>query len=550
MNIDYKSSNTNVNSILYEAQLIANAFSKALEDNNCLLILPVGLHQEISTNIQDLEDLIDLVDEVNNGLDGITNEGNQASVLDTSDSIINDAKNRCLNCKLELPGVDFEIDLKGALNKLKAQIDLYKSLFELNKLDTCQVSYSLMNNCLPDILKLIVLLLTAYVSIMTLKKMSNLSVMAFIKGVLSTLLSKILGSLKISVNIGSTNVACLINALKEIALSLPTQEAINARLDYESKLGLGLVDFNNQNTNSDILRSKMVDDLYANINNNAEILSNAEGKLEDSNKTINESFELVSNVVDSAVSEVNEYVQSLLSFQTYFECETTRSGMDVEDAINTINKLITVINLLSAIALSIAKKEVRDNACKTKDHINSLSNNEINDLQLKDIIEEYNQKATELINSNENGLGLLIKEDPVEDGLPKIDLFNCSIDDFVEAHTLPNIIRVARKQVERERKKTTYTPEKINYIFRKPSGSQLDYINNLVDLIYVPPEESIPNESPVIIVPEIKNPIGNSDSVSQALQDILLNAEDKTKTSSLKCRSIDDVLSVLNTMKR
>lgn len=49
-------------------------------------------------------------------------------------------------------------------------------------------------------------------------------------------------------------------------------------------------------------------------------------------------------------------------FKTYFECETVRSGMDVEDAIATVNKLINVLNLLSAIALSIAKKEIRDKA--------------------------------------------------------------------------------------------------------------------------------------------------------------------------------------------
>ena len=37
MDINYTSDNSNVNSILYEAQLIATAFSKALEDNNCLI---------------------------------------------------------------------------------------------------------------------------------------------------------------------------------------------------------------------------------------------------------------------------------------------------------------------------------------------------------------------------------------------------------------------------------------------------------------------------------------------------------------------------------
>ena len=550
MDINYTNSNANVNSILYEAQLIANAFSRALEDNNCLLILPIGLHQEIDNGIKDVEDLVKTIDDINNNLDKNTETGTD-NILDVLDEAIQDSKDKCFTCKLEMPGIDFNVDLKGALGRLSAQVQLYKSMFEFNKLDLCQASYSLMQGCLPDILKLITLLLTAYVSIMTLKKLSNVSIMSFIKGILSTLLSKLLGSLKITMNIGNTNISCLINALREIALSLPTQEAIQARLTAEENYALGLIDANKQTTNSNLLRNKMVDDLYKNLDDNHTKISNLDSDIGNIDDKVNETFKLVSDVVDTSLEEVNEYVKNLLSFQTYFECETVRSGMDVEDALVTVNKLIQVLNLLSAIALSIAKKEIRDKACKTDKHINSLSDSQINDLQLKDIVEEYNKTTTDLINSNENGLELLIKEDPVEDGLPKIDLLDCSINDFVEAHTLPNIIRVARKQVERERRRPlTYTPESVTYIFRKPSGDQLDYINNLVDMIYIPPVEEVPEENTNIVVPPIVNPIQKDpETISNILEDVLTNAKDKSKATKLACRSIDDVLDVLNSIK-
>ena len=550
MDINYTSDNSNVNSILYEAQLIATAFSKALEDNNCLLILPIGLHQEINNSARDVEDLIETIDEINNSLDG--NIGNNTdAILDIIDEAIRDSKEKCFSCKLEMPKIDFNVGLDEALNKLKFQLDLYKNTFQFNKLDICQASYSLMQGCLPDILKLITLLLTAYVSIMMLKKLSNISIMAFIKGILSSLLSKLLGSLKITMNIGATNISCLINALKEIALAVPTQEAIQARLSAEEKIALGINDANNKPTDSNILRNKMVDDLYKNLQDNINTIKKADEAIDNIDTKVNETFKLVSDVVDNSIKEVNEYIQSLLSFQTFFECESTRSGMDVEDALATINKLINVLNLLSAVALSIAKKEIREKACKTDKHINNLSSSQINDLQLKDIVEEYNEKVTELINSDENGLELLIKEDPVEDGLPKIDLLNCSINDFVEAHTLPNIIRVARKQIERERKQpSTYVPEATTYIFRKPSGDQIDYINNLVDMIYIPPIEEVLKEDTNIIVPPITNPIQkDSIMVSTVLNDVLINSEDKSKMNSLKCRSIDDVLDILNSLK-
>ena len=339
--------------------------------------------------------------------------------------------------------------------------------------------------------------------------------------------------------------------LKEIALAVPTQENINARLAMQEKIALGLVNEEGQSTSSNLLKNQAIDDLSSTLNTTASNLNEIDNQLSLVEDQINESFQLVNNVVDSSLEEVNNYIESLLSFQTFFECETKRSGMDVEDAIATVNKLINVLNLLSAIALSIAKKEIRDKACKTDKHINSLSDSQINDLQLKDIVEEYNKTTTDLINSNENGLELLIKEDPVEDGLPKIDLLDCSINDFVEAHTLPNIIRVARKQVERERRRPlTYTPESVTYIFRKPSGDQLDYINNLVDMIYIPPVEEVPEENTNIVVPPIVNPIQKDpETISNILEDVLTNAKDKSKATKLACRSIDDVLDVLNSIK-
>ena len=176
-----------------------------------------------------------------------------------------------------------------------------------------------------------------------------------------------------------------------------------------------------------------------------------------------------------------------------------------------------------------------------------------------------------IIESNENGLQFLIKEEPIEDGLPKIDLFDCSISDFIEAHTLPNIISVAKKQVEREQNrsrntsnngtdiyknpnKNKYTSsESKTYILKKPTADQIDYINNLVNLISIPPtkeEQENSNEVNKPIIDDIKNPIGKKDS-SNILEDYLTNRNNKSRdNTNLQCRSIEDVLDVLSTLKR
>ena len=572
MDINYKSDNTGSNTILHSAQLIANAFAKGLEDNNCLLILPVGLHQEIQTNIKDVEDLVEMIDNINNSIDNPSKEGSSDSILNVLNSDLQDAKDKCFVCKLEVPKIDFNVNLKASLGKLKAQIQLYKNLFNFEKLDLCQVSYAMKQTCIPDILRLIALMLMAYVAIMGLKKLSNLSIAAFIKGVLSTLLGKILGAVKITVNIGSTNIACIVNLLKEFALAVPTQNNIAARLDYENKLALGLLDLNDDGLNdSNLLKNHTIDNFYETLKYAGEDINTIETKLEKLESDINEAFDWVSKQIDSGMKEVNEYIKSLLSFKDFFECESSRSGMDIEDAISRVNNLIQILNLLSAVALSIAKKDAREKTCKSENRINDLSNEQIDNLQTKDIIEELSQKVTDLIESNENGLQFLIKEEPIEDGLPKIDLFDCSISDFIEAHTLPNIISVAKKQVEREQNrsrntsnngtdiyknpnKNKYTSsESKTYILKKPTADQIDYINNLVNLISIPPtkeEQENSNEVNKPIIDDIKNPIGKKDS-SNILEDYLTNRNNKSRdNTNLQCRSIEDVLDVLSTLKR
>lgn len=547
MDFNYNSPNTDINDLLYNAELITNTFAKTLEENNCLLMLTIGLHQEINNKTKDLEDLVENVSETNDVLDGNTESNSADNVLNVINDIVEDLKEKCFQCDLKLPDIDFDMDLKTVLADLKAQIEIFKNIFNFNKLDLCQSAYSLQNSCVPDILRLITLLLTAFVSIMTLRKISNISISAFIKGVLSTLLSKIMQSLKITVNIGSTNISCLINTFKEIALAIPTQENIEAKLQLQEKIALGLVDSNGDSTGSNKFRSNTIDSLNNTLNSGASKLERLDSEINNIENQLNESFKLVNGVVDLALDEINNYIQSLLNFQTYFECETKRSGMDVEEAINMINNLIQVINMLSSLALSMVKKSIREDACKTKDTINNLSEDEINDLQIKDLIEDMNQKVVEIINSNDNALEVIIHDEDIKDPLPKLDLLDCSINDFVEAHTLPRLIELAKKQIEQENRRqtnTTVRPES-NYTFKKPSNKQKETINSIVDLIYTKPIKEEVEEKEKIIV-DIKNPIG-SKGLSSLLSETIRN--DKSQTN-LACKSVEDVLSILNNIKR
>lgn len=580
MDINYKSDNLNVNTYLYEAELIANAFSKALEDNNCLLILPIALHQGIEGSVDDLQDLLSTANTTNRQIANYGKDSvDSGTYFNVSVQDIIDAKEKCFNCNLKLPSLKLDIKLSGVLGKLKAQLKAYADLFKFEKLDLCQVSYAMNKQCIPDIIGLITILLTAFLAIMALKKLANLSILSFIKGVLSTLLSKILGALKITVEIGGSNIGCLIEALKEIALAIPTQQNIANQLATDDALALGLYELDaisgdTVHAEDSFLKNEMIDRLSKALNKTVDRATKADEKLKQVERDLNSAFKDISTVVDEGVKYVNDYIASLFAFQIHFECEATRSGMDVEEAIVLVNKLITTLNLLSSIALAIAKKDVRDKICKTTDTINSLSDNEVRDTMYKDTYSDFNNKAAEIIASEDTTIQVLVSDEPTDPGLPKLDLFNCSIDDFIQAHTLPNIISVAKKQVEREGLGENITtgkfsngqdfnkPESKIYTFNKPSGDQLDYIDTIVKLIAIPPdlEEDFPddkrdNSGTDPKVDEPSNPI-STDKSSRVLEAFLTdnNKEElingKLKNpSSLKCRSVDDVLDVLKSFR-
>lgn len=552
MELTYTEQNSNSSEILYNCELIASTFAESLKQNNCMLMLTVSLHQEINDTIKDVEDISKIIDEGDKEL----NDSEQRLddiILENIQAVINDSKARCYSCKLSMPELSFNFDLDTLIARLRGLINLYNGMFKVGDLDLCQAGYSMRNSCLPDILKLIILILTAYASIMALKNISSISSQAFIKGVLQTLISKIYSNLKVSVGIGSTNIACIINAFKEISESLvPTNERILNELNKEAQVALGI----NQETPRSPLYNSYVEDLDKGINRfNSEIegIDKSIAKLE---KQLNDTFNTVSEVLTSSTQEVNDYIASLLALKQSFECESKRSGTDVTDVIAKVNRLIQVVNLLSAVAVSIAKKDARDRICSTNKRINSISTNDVSDVQMKDIVEEYYQKETEIIENEDNAIQIIVYDKPKPSLLPKLSLLDCSINDFAGSHTIDNVIKVTedavRVELDRPSRPSTSTDGNQNtYVISKPPINVLENIDNIFSLLYDDPitdsqTDSLTSQQPsdTVTPEEIINPIGRE---GFEINDNIFNSNNKN--SSLNCRSIEDVMTVLKSLR-
>lgn len=240
MDLTLKSTNndTALLNLVYSAQLIADTFAKGLEDNNCLLISTVQLHQKINDTIKDVTDLTEPVYNTPEELVNKVTLPKADSLNPLVAGVIQSSKERCFNCKVSLPKLSFKGDLDFSLDDMKAHIQLYKDLFNFQKINPCQAIDMFKYQCIPDVLRLIALLLNAYLMITSLRKLAGLSLSVFIKGIISALLGKLIASVNISLNLGQLNLSCFIEYLNQILAAIPSTDNIVANFTSEQIIGL------------------------------------------------------------------------------------------------------------------------------------------------------------------------------------------------------------------------------------------------------------------------------------------------------------------------
>lgn len=238
VNVMYEPQSVNTDEYIHYAQIIVNAFTKALQDNECSVKLIIGLRQEISNK----KDEVELLKELNNNPrasaelnpsyytdtntttnPGAPNEhGVDQFVLNTLTKSLMDS---CFPCKLKFPKLSVNSNLNFAFDGLKVSLDVFNSVFKnLKNPNVCHVSGVFAFSCVPSILSLLMLFVSAYSSVLALQKINNISLQAFIKGIISGLIGKLTASLNIRLDTSNTGVVCLIDAIREIANQLVEQQ--------------------------------------------------------------------------------------------------------------------------------------------------------------------------------------------------------------------------------------------------------------------------------------------------------------------------------------
>lgn len=550
INIEYKEDVTDTDEYLRYCQLVIQAFTKALDQNECTVKALVGIHTEIKDQKETLQDVWDMTqtnkytdsgngitkpvvdkeDEIKEIVADPEKELDKDSVLYIKDNL----KSRCIDCDYDFPKINFNDNLSYSFDKLKTSLQLYTDAFDkITNPNFCQASTAFEFACLQDIIKLITLLLSVFSAILALRKISNISLNGFIKGVISGLLGSIIGSLRLQFDLSQTGLSCLINAISTIASNIPDGESLSgyipenwfAETDDDTKLTAQgddeyitisemesyldengnvqdrvksttkvpvvreTVSFNSKvsekdTTYTDEKLKEAMKDLTDPKNQNI-VKQFAKAFKKDSSeyeKQISDSFKYINDVIDKVQVDFNENVAQIFGLVDYFQCEAGRTGTDFLEILDYLQKIINVVNLLSAIAAMVAKKHIQK-MCKTKDSVSDLTKEEKevlvrqpNQLEPVDVLEEFLEKVVEKTVDENNEIIPIIYDKPKEPILPKLSLDTCNLNEFIQSHTIDKIIEKVVDDIRREKEEERLRENKPKPW--NPNGVSPDYYEN------------------------------------------------------------------------
>lgn len=547
--LNHEEASTTLDEYLRYCQIISDAFTKALDQNECNVKVLVGIAQEITNQKEEVEDLWEImkpevyippavgeqvvVKDLDNNLSVVeqptnTNQNNSIATVKRK------MKDSCYDCDIGWPGLDFNENFNWSFQKLKASLDTYiKSFKQITNPNMCHVSSAFNYACLNDLLKLIALLLTAYSAILALRKLSGISLSAFIKGVISGLLGQLLGSISLQLDLSKTGLSCIIKVFEEIASNVPDSENLATYISetdlqliansldsgklpeqkasgtntikvpiyesYTDENGIAkqrVVRYEEQQVpdtvkttplpNDSLVQPQTIEEREAQIpyvnlgtdksseqskfqqalgnyqndkgqNFLKQYISNLKKDTQDYDSVVSGSFKYVNDTISQATDDFNGTISQLFGLLDYFQCEFARTGTDFLELLEYMQRLINVINLLSAIVSVIAKKQV-EKLCKTKESIRDFSDiirkdidlGGSHDLDPVDVIEEFIGKVVDETKDENDEIVPIIYDKPKEPLLPKLSLTTCNLKEFIDAHNIDNIIDKAIEEVRKD----------------------------------------------------------------------------------------------------
>lgn len=415
----------------YYAQQIIDAFSKAIDGNMCLSKVPIALYSQLNTYEQTLGDVFTSLGQTvpsnlapDNSFSYIpatdstvlisTIVNPDSNILNQfTSSIVTSLNNDCIPCGLELPNFDLGSIYNNLLDQIDNFLSILDNLFNTNIPKYCHFSYFLSFLCIPDLAKILALIIARIIQLSASISIGSLSVSAFISGIIGTILQTIMQVILSLLNFAASPINCLLASLNSLLSKLPTEA--NIRQD----LGQNVPGTGQQEV---AYYTSLLNAQYAGTT-----------------ALIKNEFAQAEVLITDAASGVQNTIAQLLSLINFNTCENERvTGVFLD--VERIVELIQLANILSAVLQLKTKNAVLNQLCKYDNStIDTSSTNPLASDDIASIIDTITGGITDIIqDGNGNTVGIIVNP-----GIPSdnnLSLFSCNLATFMANNTLPSII--------------------------------------------------------------------------------------------------------------
>ena len=481
-------------------QTILEAFTKALDKNECNVRILISAHNEIKDQQDELKDLYEITQKdsklpVDTSKKIYIRPKNPNEIIRTLidnpdkpidnialDALKNGLNDDCIDCKFKFPKINFTSNLRFSFEKLKVSLEAYVDTFDqLTNPNLCHSASVFNYSCMQELLEMLVLLITLYTTLSKLSSLSGISLNGFIKGVISGLLGAIVGSIKIQVDLSNTGISCLLNALHTLADRFPSGSNMvgyvpDEWLEEQEKKEAEDIEQEKENRSYNPFSADAVADaLKALQDETIDTFTKAQHQnvikrfanqlqktTEEYEKLIDGSLKIFDNVATKAQENLNKKIASMFGLMDHFQCEAARTGTGIMELLPFIQQVVQVINLVSALIAQVANKQVKK-MCKPKSGVveyseelqKQVENGSTEWLELvpTDLLEEF--LGVKVIPFTEGGskndeIIPIILDEPKQTILPKLSLDNCNLQDFINAHKPDNILKAVIEDIRKK----------------------------------------------------------------------------------------------------
>lgn len=440
------------------AQLIVDHFSKALQENGCLIQVPVGLYIQFDDQYNRLVDYIDSAINAGN-IDNDGAGGQSDNVVSPNGAIdpghisaiknaIRKASNDCFACNIEKPKFDFSGIFGNLMGDITTSLDQFKNLGKYNKASVCQYAFFLSYLCIPDLLKLIALILAAIVKVTQNIQLPRLTVAVFINAILGAIIEVLVKNISILARFALTPVLCILDSIDSIIDQLPTPENIrNTSAKELEQLGASKKFMEGKyDTNLKKKTQKIREQYVSRVNG----LSDAAEQ--NTRKYVEEIMGPLQETINKSVESLNNSISELTGLLNHFSCEPARSGLSVSQYLSNLSELMALANLLRYIVRMKSGKAALEKLCNAPGNDNFGQDNDTSGvdgiLSINNIgsaIADTIGSDIELITDEKgNAIAVAIKDDS-EGNRDNLSFFSCNLDEFARSVTVPGLIQEIAK---------------------------------------------------------------------------------------------------------